>query len=330
MAIKESAFENEKELHDWVTDNLTSFLPGAYYLPPKRIATIAGKRGLPDGFAVNFKIGKWYILESELLTHGVWPHIAEQLTRYVVAIQNPDSRRIIRDHIFEWILENELEEEVSGLLNTTPRRLLQKLELFIEGIDPEVVVFIDDTNEDLHEMALALSAQVKIFRVQKYLVNGQADYLSPDQHQPTLETEAASEKSAAISEYDLLEELGGGELVAAERRFKVYELEDQNRIYIKRSKYYPREDNYWYSLTTKALEYIQEYGVTQLGLVMGEEGFVNVQFEIIEDYLEHALTSKNNDGSVRQYHLYLTPGPEVELYCYDGPRFNLADNFHSV
>lgn len=163
MAIKESVFENEQELHDWVVENLSVFLPEAYYLSPKRIATVAGKRGLSYGFAVNFDIGKRYILDSELLVHEVWPHIAEQLTSYVVAVQNPDSRRIVRDYILKWILESGLEDEVCAALDISPKRLLQKLEVFVEGIDPEVVVFIDETNEDLHEMAMALSAQVKIY-----------------------------------------------------------------------------------------------------------------------------------------------------------------------
>ena len=32
---------------------------------------------------------EWYVIEAELLSHGVWPHIAEQIARFVVATQNP-------------------------------------------------------------------------------------------------------------------------------------------------------------------------------------------------------------------------------------------------
>ncbi len=45
MAIKESAFENEAELHDWVSENLTAFLPVAGCFA----ALGTGRRIAPDG-----------------------------------------------------------------------------------------------------------------------------------------------------------------------------------------------------------------------------------------------------------------------------------------
>jgi hypothetical protein len=120
----------------------------------------------------------WYVIEAELLSHGVWPHIAEQLPRFVVAMQNPATRRTIRDILFESITENDYVDEACNDLNTTPKRLLQQIGLFIEGIDPEVLVLIDETNQDLQDQAHALSAQIKIFRVKKFLVNGKPVYHS--------------------------------------------------------------------------------------------------------------------------------------------------------
>ena len=54
MAIIEAAFENEKELQNWIENNLNDFLPGAFFLPGCRIMTVSGKGGVPDGFAFNF------------------------------------------------------------------------------------------------------------------------------------------------------------------------------------------------------------------------------------------------------------------------------------
>ena len=331
MAIKEASFDAEEELHTWVSDNLETFLPGTKYLKGIYIRTVSGKHGKPDGFGINFRTRNWYILESELLSHGVWPHIAEQLTRYVVAAQNVETRRLIRDHIFETILEEGLEKEVCGLLETTSTRLLQELEVFVKTVEPELVVFIDDTNRDLKDMAHALSAQVKIFRVKKYEVDGVPDYHSPDQYSPSVETEASMGRGVEISEYDVLKQLGGGDIYRTEGRFKVYQLESGKRIHIKRSKFHERYNYYWYALTMMAWDNIHEYGVKEIIFVMGEEGFVCVPVDIIEEYLDHTFTSKDEEGSIQQYHLYISPGPEVTLFSnQDDTSFNLSDKYKAV
>lgn len=219
MAIVESPFDNEDELHNWVVNNFEDFFQGTIYLNGIYIKTISGKRGLPDGFAFNLKENEWYLIESELLTHGVWPHIAEQITRFIVAIQNPLTRRIIRDHIFEKIVSENRVEDSCRILNTTPERLLQKMELFVEGIEPQVIIFIDDTNEDLNEIAQALSAQVNIYRVKKFLVNGKPEYHSPDYKVPIISTEPSTDIGVEISEFSVIESLGGGDLFTSENRF---------------------------------------------------------------------------------------------------------------
>lgn len=326
MTMYESAFEDENELHEWISENLEIFLPGTKYLRGIHIWTVSGKRGLPDGFGINFQSNKWYILESELLSHGVWPHIAEQLTRYVVAVQNSETRRKIRDHIFETVLETDIEDQVCEDLNTVPRRLFQKLEMFVEGIDPEVIVFIDDTNKDLYDLAHALSAQIKIFRIKKYIVNEQTAYHSPDQQMPALDTEPSVDIGVEISEYDVVEEMGGGELHDTQGRFNVYKLREGTRIHIKRSKFHESKGFYWYAITEKALENIEKYQVGKVCFVMGNEGFVAVPFEMVESFLEHTSTTKNDDGSIRHYHLLISPGPEPVLYYFeDGPRYPLQD-----
>lgn len=159
MAIEESQFEDEKELQNWVQDNLNDFLPASYFLPGFQITTVSGKHGVPDGFAFNFDEREWFVIENELLIHGVWPHIAEQIVRFVVSLQNPASRKKIRNRLFEFLLEQNLHQKVAEILNTPIERLLQQIELFVEGVNPQFVIFIDDTNQDLHDMAQALAAQ---------------------------------------------------------------------------------------------------------------------------------------------------------------------------
>lgn len=76
MPIVDGEFDNEAELQRWVKANVSVFLQDCLFLDGFRITTTAGKGGVPDGFALNFKSREWYIIESELLSHGVWPHIA--------------------------------------------------------------------------------------------------------------------------------------------------------------------------------------------------------------------------------------------------------------
>lgn len=79
MAMIEAPFDTEKELGDWVRDNLDLFIPGAINIPGHQVSTTTGKRGVPDGFAFNLREKEWFVIEDDLLAHGVWTHIAEQI-----------------------------------------------------------------------------------------------------------------------------------------------------------------------------------------------------------------------------------------------------------
>ncbi len=106
MAISEQPFDSEAELENWVFANLETFLGPCILLRKFLISTSAGKGAIPDGIAFSFSSKQWYVVECELLKHGVWPHIAEQITRFVVALQNPTTLRRIRDELFEHLLSN--------------------------------------------------------------------------------------------------------------------------------------------------------------------------------------------------------------------------------
>ena len=102
--FSEATFDNEEELQNWAFSSIDTFLPQSYLMSGFQISTISGKNGVPDGFAFDFENREWCLIECELLGHGVWPHIAEQITRFVVALQNPETLRKIRDRLFEYIL----------------------------------------------------------------------------------------------------------------------------------------------------------------------------------------------------------------------------------
>jgi len=45
MTIIRAQFDNERELQEWTSANLSSFFPGAFYVPGCQVTTSAGKAG---------------------------------------------------------------------------------------------------------------------------------------------------------------------------------------------------------------------------------------------------------------------------------------------
>jgi hypothetical protein len=326
--INEASYNSEKELEDVVFSRIGEFLPGSKLMKGFQVRTVSGKNGTPDGFAFDFENGEWYVVECELLLHGVWPHIAEQITRFVVAVKNPDTLRKIRDRVFDHLLDECLTDTVCAALESTRERLYQQIELFIESVQPTLVIFIDESSQDLEDMIQALNVPAQVFRIKKFIVNGKPEYYSPDKDEPVAQTEPPDKDSEAV--YDVIGLLGGGKIEATLGRFKCYRLDDDSVVYVKKSKYHERNDYYWYGIAPQSLEHIRENNVNYIVFVMGDFGFVKVPIDIVLEYLKTTGVTKQKDGSVRHYHIIISHGPEPELYySNDRPKFALAGCFEA-
>ncbi len=326
MPISEAEFDNEAELDQWVQSNHTLFFPGSIFLPPFKIMTPSGKGGIPDGFVFNLDEGEWYTVECELLRHGVWPHIAEQITRFVVALQNPGTRRLIRDRLFDQVLDEELLEESAQQLECSAERFLQQLEFFLEAKPPGIVIFIDETNQDLTDFVHAIDLPTRIYRVKKLVSDGKVQYYSPD-HRPVVETEPRS-VSTGDETLRVLELLGGGKLQDSSGRFKCYELNDGRRVHVKYSKLHERQNYFWFGLPPAAMDRLAEQKATHIVFILGDIGFVPVPIDTIRRYVKSTKVSQHPDGSIRHYHVLISNDPEPELYwSLETPRFQLADVF---
>src|SRR5262249_32350854 len=118
---------------------------------------------------------------------------------------------------------------------------------------------------------------------------------------------------------------GGGTLTASVKRFKCYKIEENDIIYIKHSKLHEKIESYWYGIGSLALEYCDQYQVTHIVFVMGEEGLAKVPLNLVKQFITNTKVSKNEDGSIRHYHCYISQGPEPELYIANAlPKFNLS------
>ncbi len=311
MAIQDAPFDAEIELQKWAFENCSTFFGECIFLPGFKIATPAGKQGVPDGFAFNFVDRAWWVVECELLHHGVWPHIAEQLTRFVVAGRNQGTLRQIRDKLFEKILESGKQDQVTSWLGTTPHRLLQQLEVFLEGVSPSIAVFIDETNQDLNDFCNALDIPSEVFRVRKFIVNGKTEYYSPDKNVPVLKFDTAESSQEGSAVFDAIEQLGGGDVVSG--KHKCYKLVDGRIVAIRYSRFHERNNVFWYGINPSSLEQLKGFGCSDFIFVLGDEGFAAVPVSIVDRYITHTAATKNADGSVRHYHVQISPPPDVVL-----------------
>jgi hypothetical protein len=317
MPLVEAEFTDEKELQRWVTANISLFLPGSFWIDGFPISTTSGKQGIPDGFAFNLKNRSWSVVECELLKHGVWPHIAEQIARFIVAVGNSATRRKIRDRLFEKLLSSSDVDAAVQSLSTSRERLLQQVEVFIEGVEPQLAIFIDETNQDLSDAVEALDTTAEIYRVRKFLVNGAPDYYSPDRNTPVLVSEQEPKSAEGQTELDAIELLGGGIIFQSSGRYKCYKLNDGSIIYFKFSKFHESNNCYWYGIGVRALQLIDESSVTHIAFVMGDSGVAKVPIAEVKSFLQHTSTTLESDGSVRHYHCLISPPPNPKLYIRD-------------
>lgn len=73
-------FESEAELEPVVLNNYEYiFGPDSILLAKKLIKRPDGSGTIPHAFAVDLLQRTWYLVETELSSHGVWTHIAPQV-----------------------------------------------------------------------------------------------------------------------------------------------------------------------------------------------------------------------------------------------------------
>lgn len=329
MAITDAEFDSEEELETWTFANCSTFFGNAILLPKFRITTAAGKHGIPDGFVFNFDQRAWWVVECELLKHGVWTHIAEQITRFVVAARNPASLRQVRDKLFEAVLTGNQQDAVAKALKTNPTRLLQQIELFLEGVAPSLAIFIDDTDQDLRDFCDALDIQTEVYRVKKFVVNGQAEYYSPDKNLPAVTFDPVGEKQEGSTVFDVIEQLGGGEVVSS--RSKCYRLPDGRVVKVQYSKLHDRHQAFWYGINPSSYSQTRALGCTHFVFILGEVGFVVLPLDVVDRFVATAYVTRNPDATVRHYHVHITPPPEVCLKGYDNaPDVDVTRYFQSL
>jgi len=204
-------FANEDELEQVVVSNYEYFFgPSSFYLPKSTITTADGHGTIPDGFVIDIGKRVWYIVEVELLKHGVYTHIVPQITKQVIASSQNNSKEKIEElavkqysndpttkdkFIDARISEIDVRKVIGEILQTNP----------IVGIP------IDEVNNDLKEWAITFRNVMKIWSVSKFVELGNPAnvvYEFPEEFKPQIETveqnrDSLEPTSSTIRQYDV-------------------------------------------------------------------------------------------------------------------------------
>ncbi|MBC7391062.1 MAG: hypothetical protein H7329_17790 [Opitutaceae bacterium] len=198
-----SPFDSEAELEQVIVDNYEYlFGPTSFYLPKAKIKTADGGGTIPDGFAIDIGQRKWYLVEAELMHHSVWNHIAPQITKQLLASQQPVTKRIITDLAVAQYKSDNYTKEKFDDLNIDEINVRQVVGDILET-DPIIGVPIDGVTNDLRDWARTLKYKVKLWVVSKFVeLNNPINIVFefPEEFKPELDTEEESKPQNANTE----------------------------------------------------------------------------------------------------------------------------------
>lgn len=162
-------FRNEEELESLVSKFYETIFPGdVIYIPQKFIQTSGGYGTVPEAIVIDFSSKCWYIVEVELARHSFWDHIVSQVSKQIVAVENRNTRQMIRNTAVSLLKEKK----------DLKKRLIEKgvpeLEFYkiVENIletDPRIVIPIDEEPRDFKDWAATLGYEVMPLLVEKYV-----------------------------------------------------------------------------------------------------------------------------------------------------------------
>lgn len=156
-------YQSESELERMIVEHSSEiFGKNIQYFNKKRIESKAGFGTIPDGYIIDFDKNKLYIIEVELIKHDIKKHILPQISTFILAMQNENSKNKLIS-IFK--------EELS--INLTSEKLKSIVANF------SIVIIIDEVGDPMKEYNplleivnfLSKHAEVKAIPFQTYVLN---------------------------------------------------------------------------------------------------------------------------------------------------------------
>jgi len=203
----EMKFDNEQELEDVVLANSEYFFgPSSILINKKLIKTKDGFGTIPDGFVIDVSSKNWFIVEVELIHHNVWVHIAPQIAKQLIAVNQTETRQLLTEIVVGMVTEDErIKEKFTDekIKEIDIRKILS--DIFVKP--PIIGMPIDSVTDDLKEWAETLKNDVKLWIVKKYVQFGASEevaYHIPEEYRPILDTtDRNSKPKSGIMTYDV-------------------------------------------------------------------------------------------------------------------------------
>ncbi len=178
-------------------------------------------------------------------------------------------------------------------------------------------------------MVEALNVITKVYKVQKYLVNGNVEYLRPEGMATTIETTIEEIKDIRGNIAEAIEVLGGGKIIPNAGSIKFYELSSGEIISVKYSKFYASDSSYWYGMTPSAIDKYESQKITHLVFILGNQGLIKLPYGILKEYITEAHTSLNKDKTIKHYHIIIKEKPKLLYTSKDKKSFDVEEDYYS-
>lgn len=212
----EASFTNEEEIENVVFENYEYLFGYSSFLIPKAlIKTNDGAGTIPDGFVIDLSKKRWYLVEAETSKHSVWGHIAQQVSKQIIAARQELTRKLLIELAVNQYTENKDVKEKFVEENISEINLRKYLSEILET-EPIIGIPIDKISNDLEEWAKTLKSSVKLWIIKKFVhFQNQKTviYEFPEEYKPEFDTEVSENslssdkklKSYDISIRDLVE-----------------------------------------------------------------------------------------------------------------------------
>lgn len=162
-------FRNEGEIEQVFFEHYQVLMGANVVLLPKSIIqTSDGSGTIPDAYAFDLDNHCWYLIEVELLHHGVWQHIVRQISMQLTAARDARSQEKILDKAVELYERDERFRSIVQEKEIKEIHLRKRLADILKK-EPLIGIPIDKSSSDLDTWAKSMRTGVKIWEIKKFV-----------------------------------------------------------------------------------------------------------------------------------------------------------------
>ncbi len=161
-------YKNENDLERMVVEHSGEiFGKNTVYFDLKRkISSKSGRGTIPDGYVIDLKKNKLYLIEVELISHSLMGHIQPQIAKFIMALDNEKTTSKLVDEFY-----NEIPESI--------KIDKERLKSIVKNWG--IIIVIDEVGDPMKEINplleivnfLSKHGEVKAIPFQTYCKNGE-------------------------------------------------------------------------------------------------------------------------------------------------------------